>query len=350
MHIILLILKIIGIVLFSLIGVILALILLGLFVPLQYNIKGEKKNEKPLGADVHVNWLFHIVSFTLKYKEKVSYRLRILGFTVLKGEEAFSPEENNLSKENKQQGKANKKTKKKQKSAKQEVNYQKELSLDAKRSKGTVSQIALKDKDAQISLSKPIKKDEEAVAENKTQKIASGQEINETKTGKTRIDRFWKHICCFFIDGWNKAKELFYKTKQFCIDLYKKKQQAFITFGIIKDFLNAKENKAGMSALWKLSKKVIKHCKPKKWDYTVRFGTDNPARTGQVLGIVSGVGGVIGVMPNVIPEFHKEVLEGNFFLKGRLQVYYLIWVVVELWRNENFHMLKRNFEEIRRNL
>ena len=89
MHIILLILKIIGIVLVSLIGVFLALILLGLFVPLRYNIKGEKGNEQPIEADVRVNWLLHIVSFSLKYKEKVSYRLRIFGFTVLKGEDDF---------------------------------------------------------------------------------------------------------------------------------------------------------------------------------------------------------------------------------------------------------------------
>lgn len=372
MHIILLILKIIGIVLVSLIGVFLALILLGLFVPLRYNIKGEKGNEQPIEADVRVNWLLHIVSFSLKYKEKVSYRLRIFGFTVLKGEDDFSSEEDRSSKEGRQQGQPNKKVKKKEKSARHEAGYRKKTS-ELRRSKekdlDVTEQHSLNEKkqekmdcqneyleavfeeeDTKISPLKTIKKDHQPDEEHKTQENPLEIEINETETGNTKTEKLRERIRQFFVYNWNKAKKLFYKVKQFCIDLCKKKEQAVEVFGIIKDFFQAKENKAGLGVLWKQVKKLGKHCGPKKWDYKVRFGTGDPARTGQILGIISGVGGMIGIMPNITPEFQEEVLEGDFFLKGRIQIYYLSWLLIGIWKNEDFHKLKNNFEKIRRNL
>ena len=348
MHIVLLILKIIGIVLLSLIGVLLALILLGLFVPIRYNIKGEKENKLPLKVDIRLNWLLHIVSFTLKYKEEASYRLRIFGITVLKGDGESSSKEEDLkeekssSKASEQKKQSNKEVKKQQKAAKLIPKEQKK-SLEEQKCSPKADSFKKNQTEPQFA---SVSED----AQNNEQEIYLKQQINTIKTGKNKIEELWERICQFFIDRWRKVKELFYKGKQFIVDLCKKKDQAVKTFGIIKDFFCNQENKAGIRALWEAIKKLGKHCKPKKWNYKVHFGTSDPAQTGQILGIVSGIGGAMGIMPNIIPEFQEEVLEGDFFLKGKIQIYYLIWLVIAIWKNEDFQKLKHNFEKIRRNL
>ena len=372
MHIILLILKIIGIVLLSLIGILLALILLGLFVPIRYFIKGEKRKDTPVTADIRLNWLLHIVSFTLEYKDKISYRLRILGITVLKGEEELSSEEKEGSPSKEEKQKSQKK--KKQKSNKQASNVRKKSSSEPEHSKKRVSDNIEQANSKTASVQETIEElNEENSSQNEKQALETKassventplitekktqnsntenaeQEIIPIKTGKTKIEQLWERICRFFIDGWNKIKELFYKAKRFCVDLCKKKDQAIEKLRMIKEFLYEPENKLGFLVLWKLLKKLGRHCGPKKWDCKVRFGTADPAQTGQILGIISSIGGMIGFMPDITPEFQEEVLDVDFFLKGRMQTYYLIWLIIEVWKNEDFHKLQNNFEKVRRN-
>lgn len=82
-QIILMILKFVGITAGILLAVILALALLLLFVPVRYDLSGEKKEELAAGGKVH--WLFHIVTFQIVYeKEEVRQVLRIFGVPVWK--------------------------------------------------------------------------------------------------------------------------------------------------------------------------------------------------------------------------------------------------------------------------
>lgn len=79
MHIVLLILKIIGIILLVVLGILLFLVLALLFVPLRYKVRGEWSEEAKAQARVH--WLLHILSFRADYdREKgLLMKLRIFG-------------------------------------------------------------------------------------------------------------------------------------------------------------------------------------------------------------------------------------------------------------------------------
>ena len=82
MSILFLILKIIGITLLSVICLISTIILLLLFCPYFYKIKGTYlEDSKPYFKAV-LSWLFSFISIIVLYDEKLTVRVRVLFFTI----------------------------------------------------------------------------------------------------------------------------------------------------------------------------------------------------------------------------------------------------------------------------
>lgn len=81
LHIILQILSIIGIILLCLIGFIITLLLLALFVPVRYRLKGET-DTKHFEAEVHFTWLLQLIRVHYSYPEPNRLIARILFFKV----------------------------------------------------------------------------------------------------------------------------------------------------------------------------------------------------------------------------------------------------------------------------
>lgn len=80
-HVIVLILKIIGISLLTILGLILLLLLLALFVPVRYQAHAKKQEE--LWCRARITWLFPLVSIPIAYeKGELSFRLKLFGITV----------------------------------------------------------------------------------------------------------------------------------------------------------------------------------------------------------------------------------------------------------------------------
>ena len=82
LHIILLILKIIGIVILALLGILLGVLLLVLFVPIRYVIEGEKKAELTLHG--RVSWLLRILCVKFQYiGNEFQYKVKVFGITII---------------------------------------------------------------------------------------------------------------------------------------------------------------------------------------------------------------------------------------------------------------------------
>ena len=82
LHIILLILKIIGIVILALLGFLLGVLLLILFIPIRYVIEGEKKAELTLHG--RVSWLLRILCVKFQYiGNEFQYKVKVFGVTIL---------------------------------------------------------------------------------------------------------------------------------------------------------------------------------------------------------------------------------------------------------------------------
>ena len=71
------ILKILGIILLSILGIFIVLLLMTLFIPVRYRIQGNYKDE--LKCRGKVTWLFHLVSVSFIYEKGISTSVRILG-------------------------------------------------------------------------------------------------------------------------------------------------------------------------------------------------------------------------------------------------------------------------------
>lgn len=79
------ILKIIGIVLASIVGLVLLVALLVLFAPIRYKIAGTGKNENVQGV-AKASWLFGILSAKAEYFGKnLEYKVSVIGISLLKG-------------------------------------------------------------------------------------------------------------------------------------------------------------------------------------------------------------------------------------------------------------------------
>ena len=90
LHVILIILKIIGITLLVIIGLLVLAVLLVLFVPVRYRLQGRYKKPAETksfeaGAIAKVTWLLHFISVKFSYSDGIGYIVRVLGFPLVRG-------------------------------------------------------------------------------------------------------------------------------------------------------------------------------------------------------------------------------------------------------------------------
>ena len=81
MHVVLTILKIIGIILLVILAILLLLLLAVLFVPLRYRVHGRKETKKEPEADGTMTWLLHLLRADLTYRDREGVAvIRVCGF------------------------------------------------------------------------------------------------------------------------------------------------------------------------------------------------------------------------------------------------------------------------------
>ena len=90
LHILLLILKIIGMIIVGILGILVLLIGIILFVPVRYEGKAVcEKTMKNLQAQVRASWLLHLVSFRLAVKDgRIKWKLRVAWKTMMGASES----------------------------------------------------------------------------------------------------------------------------------------------------------------------------------------------------------------------------------------------------------------------
>lgn len=84
LHIVLLILKIIGLIILVILGLLLGLLLLVLLVPVRYKIDGSYY-EKLQGV-IRITWLLHILSIRITCKEDIDVSFRVFGRRLFQGD------------------------------------------------------------------------------------------------------------------------------------------------------------------------------------------------------------------------------------------------------------------------
>lgn len=301
LHILLTILKMIGIIILTLIGIIALLILLIIFTPLKYELKGDSEGDlDSLKLDARFSFFVHLITVNVQYFEQnLSWQLRIAW--------------KKISSKNDTSGKE------------LETHSAKHLpSSDDK--KPTKKQIGDNDKKTTTS----IKNLPENNASSDASKILPEKENKTDKDDSSLSDKIDKLI--------NKIKCTFSKI---CDMIYSVKEKK----DLVIDFLNEEHHRAAFLKLLTELKKLIKKLKPKSIKGTISFGFDDPSITGKVLGGISLIYPYIQKNLTINADFENKTLVGDLYIKGKVRISMFLALLLNLIMNKNVritisHILK----------
>lgn len=345
LHIILMILKILGILILCILGLVLCVGLLILFCPIRYHLEGSLYG-KPEGS-VRVTWLLHLVSVLFSYKEnRMEFKFCILGIRLEKKKKAEKQEKQEKKRQKKFRIKnllKNRKERKERDAKKQEESQLTEADRteapieqsnkeqsnkkqsDKKQSDKKQSDKKQSDKEQsnkELSDKKPStqKPSDSGTPENNS----ANAEISEEAVPKTK----WWQLPSRIIQ---KIKELLASLKaaikkflELLRNLQQKKQTAI---AFIKDERNKKAFLYTKKRLFKLLRYIL----PGKITLKLHYGADDPAVTGMMTGMIYMLYPKSAEKFQLMPEFEHKVFEGELMIKGKVQIFRVLWTMLFIY-------------------
>ena len=103
----------------------------------------------------------------------------------------------------------------------------------------------------------------------------------------------------------------------------------------LKEFLQDERTRAAIQLIWKNLRRLLRQIWPRKITGYVHFGLENPAATGQLLGLLGVTCPIHKNKISVFPDFEKEIFEGELYAKGRIYGVVLAAIAWELYRNRD---------------
>lgn len=321
--ILLLILKCIGFFLAFLLVFLLLFLLLLLFLPFRYRLRGQKEEEIMEGM-ARISWGgFFLKAFVNYDKEQgLSYKIKILGLDIL----AF------LSRIGKRKEKKALSGKEDKEIAKQAKGQKEEYSSDLKET--IPLQDSLEEKPQSEEEGKEVLEETKSLKKEKKFLGRFSKVKKEKKKGKVKKEKKKNKVTLS-----QKIKDFFGKLKSKKENL-EEKIHLFTEKAVqIKEDLTSDEFKS----LWQLGKKelisLLRHIRPRKIEGNLLFGMENPADTGQLLGLAAIFYPYYQKSLSIFPDFDKKILEGNLFIKGRIQVYKFLLSAWRLYRCKELRYL-----------
>lgn len=309
--IILIILKVIGIVLLFLLALLFILIGIFLFLPVNYRLKASKDAGKARG-NLYVNWLFHLFRVCVEYEQgsEMKYSIKVLFFQIFPKTER----KEKITKKNKKSSKSQKikETEKKDKTEESRNNNHKAYQTSENTAK-VLQREDIPEENFQKKMDAPKKVPVTEKKKNKSLVDFVKEKIRKLKFTFGKICDKIKEIC----SGYEKCKE----------------------------FITSEEMKGSLKFLNEQRKYLVRHLKPSKADIYLHFGTDDPALTGEILALLSVIYPFYGYKLEVVPEFEQVCLDGNIFIKGKIQCYV---VLVTVWRAYKNKHIRKMIEKIKK--
>jgi len=318
LHVLLLILKIIGLILAALLLLVLFLVLLLLFVPIRYKAFVSKREK--LLAEAKVSWLLHLVSVPVSFRDGVlSVKVKIFGITV----KDLTENQEELSKE------------------------AESLFQDTEEAAGQAGTDLLKHEgeavgqNAEEKEEKPEKKEEPekagediepVTAEPKPREAegASGPPENKLLSGLLAVREKIRSI-------FEKIRNLKYTFRRFCVKIKRMIKKLRDT----KEFLTDERTKAAIRLCLSQVKVLLLRLLPKKVRGEIHFGMSDPALTGEILGGISIFYPVFMDNVKVLPDFEESCLEGELYVKGRFRLATAALIAIKLLKNKNVRYVYR---------
>lgn len=316
-HILLLLLKIIGITLLSLLGLILLIIFVVLFVPIRYSLNVEA--DKSVEARACVSWLLHLLHAKAVYDGTFGIVIRVFGIPVKR---IPAPED-----------KKPKKSKDKQK--------EKRTESETKTASGEVA-CPEPDETAVLSETVTSEEDKRTEADNTPD---TNEEDDGSEGGKKeklslfqKLVQFVRAVRAFF-------SKILYTIQNICGKIEKVKE----LIGYYCDVLKSEEGQRTFALAKRELGRLLKHIAPTKLRGSLTIGMGDPAATGQIIAIVSMFYPIYGNNVSITADFDEKCMRGSLYLKGRIRIFTLIRIAWRVYFNKDLktflHMLKREENE-----
>lgn len=307
LHILLLILKWIGIVLAVFLLLVLLLINLGLFVPVRYRADASCQNDiETLEAEFELSWMWKLFFLTACWKKgKADMKIRI-GWKYLFSEEKIEvpeeKEENDLQKE------------------KEEQKFLKEQKE-----------------------SLPPEKTNRSLPENNVQEQAEKRECHQEKT-ESGIDKEEEEKESFTADRrkaggrkkkplWDRMKEKISEWIESCKSFWRKILAMGRNFRgkkeQIESFLTDASHRRAFCSLKREVRRFLGHVSPKDVKIVGKIGLEDPYMTGQALAVLGMLFPFLGENTVIVPDFENKVLEGSVHIEGKIHNFRMLAI---LWR------------------
>ena len=366
-HVILMILKIIGILVLLILGLILAAILLILFVPVRYRAD-ISFDGKPDG-DAAVSWLLQAVRIRVSYHEHADVSGQVLWFKLFDMRlwppedevEEFESDRNDPKTADEEPGQII-----------SEINEIPEIpdrrpetgTPESSASKPSFSESTTEQKADILDLElekhagskltvvpEGLKEDDELVVH--ATEISSGSDVqitqsNKEKTSKEERTGFAAKIREKFAQLIKKLRALFTrirelpgKIRKLADGILKKKISLEKTWNSISMFWHDEQNQKAFRLIRKRIEKLVRYVLPRKLSGRIHFGFDDPYDTGQVLTAVSPFYGFYAKTLTLEPDFTGTALDGEIHLKGRIALWYPLWTAARLFISKDFRRLLR---------
>lgn len=354
LHVLLLILKIIGWILLGIVGLLLLLVLLILFCPIRYQADVSYQGGKTLQAKAKVRYL--ILSIRVLYdqsreKDKLEQEIRLLWFRIgrKKAEEAehdvehladeeFDDAWDDIDVDEDEIRKTPEQSRKNIEKTPEKSTDESDKMIKAGDNVTKIPTIPLPETDTteETAEKESVERSEEA-PEHEIFDLDEPDDL--PKEEKKRSGRF--KILCRKV--WEKIKKIWI----FVINHTPGKVAERMSDKIEKKTATAKKKIRRLQKFWNLSctvktreylkkyiPRTLKHILPRKVKGYVHYGMDEPYKTGQVTGYLSLLPFVYQKGLSMQPDFEQKVLELDVKLKGRIQLGYLLRIVLNrnIWR------------------
>lgn len=380
LHVLLLLLKILGILLLLLIGV----FLLVLLTPIRYSLELEKGEQTEPKFAVRVTWLFWLFYFKTSYIEKVfDYRVRILGHQIAGNQPEFLEKQKERQKRKAEKEKAREereKNKEDRKDRKKSVEEKSGKSKKTRKPEETERNLPVAVTEKKASIRKKVpeedifqpdlsadivtdipesisadttveneKQNKNPISKLKEEDEVSKEESSDTLKGKEKAN---DEIKVKKQDTEHKGQKKDYKETKESDEKKDKKPKKGSPFKKIKGRIKSlKEAKSNLDKLpWRewleLGKDILirflKHVLPRKLEGSIAFGLGDPEYTGYITGIAAIFYPKYGEHFSLYPDFERKMFEAKCKGRGRIRPGYMLVLVVSILKEKSIRTMIKN--------
>ena len=345
LHIVLLILKIIGIILGALLAVLLIGLCIALFVPVRYQIEAgrtEAEGAPPIEASVKITWLLHLINIRIRYPADVYLRVRIFLFTIFRLPQERKKERgrkvSGKKKNDKEEaaGKRNRNDAENKHGRSQEVESGRnaESSQSVEGGRNAESSQSLEDVGKAASVRSEAQK---STAAESIQKLESVQEPGHEKQKIPFLKKLKKKLV--------QIRRIFQKIWYTLTGICDKIKTIWENIEYYTDILRSDTFKQAFSLCKDELFSIFSYIRPQKFQADLTVGMDDPAATGKILSYYGMLYPFIGSCVNVIPDFERKRMEGTVFIKGKIRLFNFIKAALRIYFNKDIRKLLKLFKK-----